>query len=516
MLTASEIRRMTYDRTYTKGKQYYQEGHVWSMKTQWPDDPDTEDTKVTGEVRGSGRRVYQTSITISPDEEIIGFSCDCPAADSYWGMCKHCVALALEFQEDQKKNRYGIWKVQKGIHRGTSEALAEMLHRYSIQGRMNRLGGPDGEIGLECYFQSARNNMLLELRLGAKRKYVVKNIVKLVRDVQEVRDVQYGANLQFVHDRSAFTEEAREILALLEQTVAGNYPDYQDGFYESASNIRAIPLHGGDLERFLTHFLGRTIRLDERDVAVEDRDPEVTMTLKETTGGAELTAEPLTVYEGAERIFVRKGQTMYRTTPEFASQVLPLWRIIQRGQGNPYQPRPLFLSEADYGTFCASVLPKLSEMVTVDSGKLDLTAYEPAEPEFTIWLEMPEEDVIEAAAKVAYDGQEYDLLSEEETALSGRSPEREAEVRSILKKYFPEADAEREANRRKARKKSRIRDFLEWVDDVPVRNLDEDDGRGEDWESGAYADEYGLPVRDLDEVLALCGIADGGAAEQAE
>ncbi|MCD8078718.1 MAG: SNF2 helicase associated domain-containing protein [Lachnospiraceae bacterium] len=487
MIKATDIRSLCYGNTYNKGRAYFQDGKVKEFRIE----PSEENLEVTAEVRGSGRHIYEVELKISPDDDILETSCTCPAFESYWGICKHCVAVAFEYQKEQKRQSTGQAVMATSRHQGTSAPLQRLLYQYAMKNRMNHLGGPDGTVNLECFFQTDRNGLILECRIGTKRMYVVKNLVKLVRDVQEMRQVRYGAGLEFVHDLSAFTEEGQEIFALLENAVVSRYPDYQDSYYEEAANLRYLLLRQDSLEGFLNHYLGRTIRLDEQDIPVNDGNPPLTLTLKETPGGAEIDTEEMEIYTGSHDTFVKKRKKFWRCTPEFVEQVLPVWRAVRRGNGQHYRRTPLFLSREDYGSFCGSVLPALKPFVKVKSGDLNLEDYAPAEPEFSIYLEMPEDLVVKAAARVRYDAEEYDLLTESAPGGVFRNLEREMQVRNALQKYFHE---EENASEGKTRRRGR-RESL-WEDGLPVRDLDEE--AVPDISLNAESDWYGTPVRDLD------------------
>ena len=63
---------------------------------------------VAGSVEGSYGNEYDVSIALDDNEEIKSYSCTCSAFETYPGMCKHCVALALEisvFPGDPGKRR---------------------------------------------------------------------------------------------------------------------------------------------------------------------------------------------------------------------------------------------------------------------------------------------------------------------------------------------------------------------------------------------------------------------------
>jgi uncharacterized Zn finger protein len=76
------VRRLAGERSYVKGYDYYQHGHVESLE----DD--------AGGVRAVVRGTHDYTVTLSSDDGVLDYTCDCPqGADG--AFCKHCVAAAL-------------------------------------------------------------------------------------------------------------------------------------------------------------------------------------------------------------------------------------------------------------------------------------------------------------------------------------------------------------------------------------------------------------------------------------
>ena len=511
MLTVAEIRRMTAHQTYLRGKQYYQNGNVRRIDIDVLDDRSGR-VQVTGDVRGSGSRAYETSLEISGEDEILEYDCDCPYMQNYYGMCKHCAALALAFQEKQKHTRTeNMTRVSAGIQRNTSDALRQMMFHYTVKNRMSRLGGMDGEVKLECSFQTDPHGLMLECKIGSKRMYVIKNLIKLVRDFEEMRTVKYGAALEFVHDLSALTPESRAIYEQIARIVAARYPDYQNSYYETSANFRYILLQSNVLDGFLDLFLGGQIRLNEQEYDVREENPRPVLEMRETLGGAELEMDPLILYPGRDHAYVLKDRSFWRCSQAFSESVIPFWKALSRGQETGFRRQPLFLSRDDYGSFCGNLLPRLAEYVEIQSGSLRLEDYAPAEPEFAVYLEMPDEETVAARAVVRYDDTSYDLLAPVDGGGVYRNLEQEQDVKNILAKYFREAEqpnleeilrAKKEAARAAAlaeRAKKRRRRQELWDYGVPARDLDEEMAEEAAPETGASRE--GVPAEYLRMIL---------------
>jgi uncharacterized Zn finger protein len=76
------LRRLAADRSYQRGRDYYAHGQVESLEAD------------SGSVRALVRGTHDYTVTLSADEGILDYSCDCPqGADG--AFCKHCVATAL-------------------------------------------------------------------------------------------------------------------------------------------------------------------------------------------------------------------------------------------------------------------------------------------------------------------------------------------------------------------------------------------------------------------------------------
>ncbi|MDD6211599.1 MAG: SNF2 helicase associated domain-containing protein [Clostridiales bacterium] len=466
MIQVEDIRRKCFASTYKKGRTYFLNEMVKSLDTE--EDKEYGKTYVQGEVRGSGRQNYEVKLELSPEDEILDYSCTCLASQEYWGICKHGVALALAYQLEQKKRRQKASYQQLDIKRNTSEALRQIMYQYTVKNRMNRMGGLDGEVYLECSFQMDRYGLLLECRIGCQRMYVVKNLVKLICDVEKMKSVRYGAKLEFVHDLTAFTQDSREILRLLGQAIRSRYPDYQEDYYSGSGNFRSILLKNENLEGFLDHFLGKEIRVDEQMCPVVDKNPPVTLFMKETLGGAELETEPMIFYSGSHSDYVYKDGSFWHCSPEFSEAVLPLWKAMREPFGGKRgRTKTLFLSKGDYGNFCGNLVPMLRSFVDIQSGSLNLEDYAPAEPEFLLYLEMPEDLLVRVTAEVRYAEEHFDLMAPVSGGGSYRNIEREQEVRSVIGAYFGTMGQALSGTEGK-RKRQELEDGL------PVRDLDED------------------------------------------
>jgi superfamily II DNA or RNA helicase len=105
MLFYTQIKREFTQASWKRGQNYFREKRVKDVKL----DGDV----VNGNVRGSGKEAYQTSITMARGT-IAGSKCSCPAHREYETHCKHVAALAIWVVERGSLLRSGIISPEHG------------------------------------------------------------------------------------------------------------------------------------------------------------------------------------------------------------------------------------------------------------------------------------------------------------------------------------------------------------------------------------------------------------------
>ena len=96
MIQLKAIRVESSPQSFTRGNQLYRSGMV--------EDLDFQKSKgrleASAWVEGSYDNRYQVEMTYDLKRDTFTeYYCECPAYQSYDGMCKHCVAVALEMME---------------------------------------------------------------------------------------------------------------------------------------------------------------------------------------------------------------------------------------------------------------------------------------------------------------------------------------------------------------------------------------------------------------------------------
>ena len=114
MITKTQLRDWAGSAAYNKGKNIYEDQKVLEFDV----DEDDESEYIKALVKGSGRKRYEVEVVYDFMDGSIEAKCECPAYESWGGICKHCVAVILEYMDYVKARRKNPEKFGRGMSYG--------------------------------------------------------------------------------------------------------------------------------------------------------------------------------------------------------------------------------------------------------------------------------------------------------------------------------------------------------------------------------------------------------------
>ena len=355
---------------------------------------------LAGRVKGSDGSYYSVTVDLDVSAgEVLDYSCTCPAAARYLGMCKHEIALALvslggvpagegpvavpRFACDSGRSG-GADRPQlhasggAAVERPTSEGMSVLLGRSTRQ-RLDEaaaarpLGASRRELArlvpTLCLpgLGSGEKNFLLKLSVArGAASYVVKSIAAFAQACREGAEVAYGKRLSVIHVPSAFDEASWRLADLVTQIVESQVALDLRGTLNALraqAPARALALSDADAIRVLDVLQGQGVEVELSDgffnvcgdnlqVSVGTPRPACTVTA-DAAGGLDVRLSPeVRVLLSGDACYVVDAARAQRTDEEFARKAAPVVSVLATAGSS-------HVSSRDVGEFCRSVLPVL-------------------------------------------------------------------------------------------------------------------------------------------------------------
>lgn len=401
----SVIRAGCNSASFKRGERLFLDGSVLEFSQE--EGVSKYSQRIKARVKGSYGNSYFVKVIYDTGEDLIlDYQCECPAYDSYEGMCKHCVAVMLEYQRREAASAVQSIETGKGIFKGpsglakeirTDRAVQSLIYTSSIKKNVGYMR-PDetGRIELEPYLKRACSSWKLEFKIGAEVKYVLKDITEFIEHVRGSEMADYGKKLGFIHEKHAFTQKSQRIVDFLESCVVETEDlnqiyngGYRLSYYSRIK--REVVLTESRMSRFLDAVGEGRIRWEDSknkadNLTVIAKSPVLSIKLSETPGGGyELLLPAVECFAGNQNLYVRQGACIYGCDPEFARDMNHVLRMCRADENMTFR-----ISGDDMNAFCQVVLPVL-ETYTLVTKSESVGNYRPKECQIKIYLDLDDQ-----------------------------------------------------------------------------------------------------------------------------
>lgn len=459
MVPESAIRRLCSAAVFERARKIVALGTKIHVRRCRYDDIDTV-LRARVDASYSWDEAYRTSVVL--DEEaglVVDYSCDCPASRRFSGPCKHAVALALDFNASPES--YDGYEAN--THLSSSREITRLIERAKSQ--VPEVRGKSTEPGPGCVHVGVTlvrdNGFHLRLRLsGMQGSYVVKSISEFVANVEGSAYHVYGKRLAFTHDIEAFDPQARPLISMLVKAIQNRRAYHAErvvgqGAYRSYGNTsassRTLRLSSPELWELLGLYVGRSLRFEdggasflpggEASLLVVDEDPVMHLDIVGENDGSYVLGgmEGMRMAVSGGRAVAWDAERLYCCSEKLSQQSDMLHSFMTDGTGG------LVLAERDAPAFCAVVLPRVEQVVSVQVPEtLANLRPEPCKLEFR--LDKTDAGVT-CAASASYGVRRYPIAIKPSAAYGNaddlvRDVQAEAKAREVLRRYFSMAGGE--------------------------------------------------------------------------
>ena len=344
------------------------------------------DTFWKGEVRVQGQiedetKVYQTRIFIK-GSQIYDYSCSCAEGNSFRGPCVHAKALQEAFARQQK--------AEHTPPVSTSPEIRMMIREYTNREVARILGEEEREpVYLHPYLQIRRGEVLLEARIGRKKRYIVKNLLEFAQAVHSGKRVEYGKGMAFEHVPSAFAPESRPFLDLLLEEADAYIRHYEEMRGHAGLPLpvmRALTLGSAARDRLFDLLEGKEVQTEdekgaERVCRVERKDPRFPVEVEARGDGIAVTVpSALTSFRGEQRLYVADGLHLFGCSELYTETMGVFLEQMEQGGrecGSRKERRELLVGSRDIPLFYARVLEGMEALGILQNPEIDWEKYRP-------------------------------------------------------------------------------------------------------------------------------------------
>lgn len=442
MISKTQIRYMANSSSYSKGAELYATGKVLDMDVKNMGASD----EIVASVKGSGRNIYEVDVSIDTEnDEIDTCYCECRAYAEYGGLCKHCVAVLLQYndygQSVEKIVKGGLTHtIRKGVQMHTTPELAALLQKQAVAKSLPLIQGSTyGKVRLEPYFDFDGRTFTVEFKIGINKMYVLKDAFSFDNHIANQDDYKYGKNLQFVHTIESFDEESRPLAKFICKWADNNRQFHRSssyyGYYMGTlEKVRHLDLSGNELAEFLLLMEGR--KLQGESIGTRNTTWEITrehlprkITITGEKQGIELKVSKFTCVANTEQYKICfYDKKIYIENVE---ELLPVKDFLDSLSLIPGEKA--FIENKDVPAFCQELLPVIQKFFKCRMVEFHPENYGMVKPEFRFYLDAPQENMVTCKATVKYGDREFSLYTTDDIA--ARDMNRETVVRNVIHKY---------------------------------------------------------------------------------
>lgn len=233
---------------YRRGVEYYRSGRVSDLTY------DRNHQVWTSTVTGGENYFIEINME-EIDKGTIDTYCDCPAYDTY-GSCKHIVATLLSIQA--KANNGDVENVYD--YEKTSRFIQTMSTLPQFEPKKPQLFIEQAPLQVEYHLEvQYTGNLLLELKFGEKRAYVVKEAYELIDAVLSGKEYFFTKNFIYNPEDHYILQQDLEILKML-HAIQRNEMIYHSTIYSltGSNDKRYITIPPLQAKELLTKLIDRT------------------------------------------------------------------------------------------------------------------------------------------------------------------------------------------------------------------------------------------------------------------
>ena len=402
--------------------------------------------------------IYNVHIQIIKGE-IENIECTCPDYHNYYGTCKHILATALEFNENENYIRifsgekeekqsdmdmYKKYQKQEEKYRNFKQLIHEFYPNSATNESKeeNLIFTHSIKLEPKLIYNSYLKTLKLEVKLGNKQLYKIKSFPEFYDRMQKKEVYRYGAKLEFLHEEQMFEETSipllHYILKYAEIIKYANESTNMYSYYGRNMDDNYITISNSGMDELFDVLNGKQINFQkegiERKINFLKAIPNIEFDIEEQ-GKNEYTLTPnIDVYDyeiinGKKYTYFWIEDNIYQCDENFKNTTLKLLQVFRNNFTNT-----IVFPKDEMSQLFSVVFPKVRDKIKTDNLEKDeIEKYIPKELFVKVYLDYNENNYITADIKFVYENIEFNPLLEQDLKIA-RDVAKENEVIEIFRK----------------------------------------------------------------------------------
>ncbi len=413
--------------------------------------------EIRSKVKGHGE-IYDVYMQVVQGE-IEDVSCTCEDYYSHYGTCKHILATLLEFDSNENYIRifsgeteekqsdmamYQKYQKQEEKYRNFKQLIHAFYpnHEEEQLEKKNRIMPHSIKLEPKIIYNSYLKNIKLEIKLGEKQLYKLKNFPEFFDRMQKKEYYSYGAKLAFTHEEEAFSMKSlpllNYILKYAEIIKYANESTNQYSYYGRTMEDGYITISNSGMDELFEVLQGQEVLIQkdgkEEMVLFLKGEPEVKFEIQEEGKREYRLYTNVDIYdydiiEGKSHIYFYQNNILYQCEEEFKENTLKLLQVFRSNLTNQ-----IVFPKEEVSQLFSLVFPKVKEKMNIENTiEEEVKQYIPKELYVKLYLDYNEKNYITADIKFVYGDREFNPLIEEPKDIP-RDIIKEDEVLEMFKK----------------------------------------------------------------------------------
>ena len=375
---------------------------------------------IHAEVQGT-KEIYYTYLEVK-NNEIENLNCTCPDYESTYGTCKHILATILEFNNNSSYVQMTTEKAAKKVNTTQNNEkyriYRQMISSFYLDEQNdeipNLVYSEKVKILPRLIYKDSIKTFRLEVRIGNKQMYKIKDLTEFYTRMQNREIYKYGTKLEFMHIRENFDKDSLPILDfILKYAEIIKYSNEAEGRYYTPDLDKAyIVLSNTGLDELFEILNGKSIEIygdySTNVVQFVDKEPEIKFELKNKSETDYSITTNVDVFnyiliEGRKYTYFWQDSKIYRCSKNYEKTVIKLLNIFKVNF-----TKEIILRKDEFADFYSLIMPLMKDKVSTKSIDNDeLEQYLPRKLNVKVFLDYNKKNYITADLKFIYDSFEF-------------------------------------------------------------------------------------------------------------